>query len=227
MRNPVTLARDRLNEATRKLLARGIANGMHNDVQTVPFLAQRRKYGVDLVIAGDIAREQQVGVLMQTFGELGDTAKEFFVLIREGDVTAFAGKCHGDTGCDRTFTGDTDDQCLLAGHKAHSVFPSQNEAGILHGKSRIYWSTGRRATPFVTGLLAALVLGLGNKGLVRQPFHRSVCSCQPTTTVTIDGEIRSEIDSSMSVVRSAAAADRLPKGAVRDTSRKEVAPIWA
>ena len=55
MRDAKSLAIDTVKVISRKLVSRGVGNGVDNDVQAVPVLAQRLEYRVDLLVAADIA----------------------------------------------------------------------------------------------------------------------------------------------------------------------------
>jgi hypothetical protein len=56
---------------------------MHENIKTVPVLAKPGKYGVDLVIRGDVTRVEQIGVLAEALGQLLNAAAQLVVLVSE------------------------------------------------------------------------------------------------------------------------------------------------
>jgi hypothetical protein len=62
---------------------------MHENIKTVPVLAKPGKYGVDLVIRGDVTRVEQIGVLAEALGQLLNAAAQLVVLVSECNLRTF------------------------------------------------------------------------------------------------------------------------------------------
>jgi hypothetical protein len=62
---------------------------MHENIKTVPVLAKPGKYGVDLVIRGDVTRVEQIGVLAEALGQLLNAAAQLVVLVATPTISAF------------------------------------------------------------------------------------------------------------------------------------------
>jgi hypothetical protein len=69
---------------------------MHNNVEAIPVLAKTGEHGVNLIIRGDVTREEQIGVLAEARGEFLDATLQLLVLVRECNLRTFACKGFGD-----------------------------------------------------------------------------------------------------------------------------------
>ena len=119
VRDREPLARQAFEETTIERFARRIADRMHQDVETIPALAEFSEYAVDLRIIGDVARQHDVrpARLRGRF----HARLELVHLIGKGEFRAFAMHRFGDAAGDRALAGDADDQCALSLQETHAA----------------------------------------------------------------------------------------------------------
>ena len=88
MGNGKSLPRDGVDVLALELLPRGEADGVYDGVQSVPALGQSLECCIDLLVAGDIQWQDQVGFALAR--QVCDPGLKFVVWIGEGDLRPLA-----------------------------------------------------------------------------------------------------------------------------------------
>ena len=119
MRDAEAFARQPIDEIAGDRLTRRETDGVDEPVETVPRAAEVGEHRGDLVVAADVAREDQRAAELRSeaFGALPEALAD----IREREFGAFtmAGPC--DAVGDGTVGQDARDEDAFAGQKAHEV----------------------------------------------------------------------------------------------------------
>ena len=120
--------------AALELVLVGEGDGMDQEIERAPLLADGRERGVDRCGLLDVARQHQRGA--DRLGERLDAASERLALVGEGERRAMGGKRPGDAPGDRVVVGDPHDQPALALHQLrhatrtyHSTAPRSRSRG--------------------------------------------------------------------------------------------------
>lgn len=103
------LAGGHRGEVAVELIAWSESDGVDDDVQAVPVLAQGGEHRFDLAVVGHVW-EAQLRPRAPATGELLHPAPELVVLVGEGQFGAFPVHGGGDAGSDGELAGDSDDQ---------------------------------------------------------------------------------------------------------------------
>ena len=122
MGDPEGLARQTVEEVARDRLARRVADGVDEAVETLPALAEFGEQALDLRVVADVAVERQVGA--ETGGDLGDAVLEALPDVAERKFGAFAMTGLRDAVGDRAMVQHARDEQTLAGKKSHAVLRS-------------------------------------------------------------------------------------------------------
>jgi hypothetical protein len=117
VRDAEVFARESVQEIPGNRLARRKADRVDEAVELRPGLAQLVEEGGHLLVAADIAVEDELGI--EFGGELGDAVLEALALIAERQLSAFAVAGAGDAVSDGAVGQHARDQQPLAGEKAH------------------------------------------------------------------------------------------------------------
>src|SRR5690554_184697 len=94
-----------------------VTNGMDDDVDVVPVFVELGEHSVNLLVTGHIAGERQLTAPL--IREFLNSGLKLFVLVSEGQFSAFTGECLGDAVGDGMFAGYTNNQCFLATEDSH------------------------------------------------------------------------------------------------------------
>ncbi len=94
MGNGESLAGDGVDVLALQLLPRGEADGVNDAVQSVPVLGQSLECCIDLLVAGDIQWQDQVGFALAR--QVCDPGLKFLGLVGEGELRPLAmhGLCY-------------------------------------------------------------------------------------------------------------------------------------
>ena len=111
------LASQAVQETTGDGFARGESDGVHQNVEAVPLLAELLETRGDLRIVGHVQRQHDVAAVFG--GRFFDTRFQTIVLVGEGQFRAFPVHGFGDTRGDGTVAGDAGDECALALQETH------------------------------------------------------------------------------------------------------------
>ncbi len=126
VRDREILARQSVEEFARERLARREADRVHEDVETIPVLAEIGEQRFDLRVARDVAGQHDIRA--ESLGGFVDARLELVVDVGERELRAFAMHRVGDAPGDRAVADDARDQCALAVQKSHEA--SRQKTGI-------------------------------------------------------------------------------------------------
>ena len=120
MRDAEGLAREAVEELARDRLARGEADRMHEAVEAFrPGLLQAGEQGLDLLVAADVAVEDELRA--ELGGGLGDAILEALAHVAEGELGALPMAGTRDAIGDRAVVQNARDEQALAGEESHAA----------------------------------------------------------------------------------------------------------